>query len=100
MTIKDAPHTGARLETYRDFYLLSGIQMPPTRGHDLKQCAFNYDKHGRMMPPTRGHDLKHWYRLDICAYALMPPTRGHDLKQPVTVSPLSPLRCPPHGGTT
>ena len=32
----DAPHTGARLETYPTAVGGSETTMPPTRGHDLK----------------------------------------------------------------
>ncbi len=32
----DAPHTGARLETLLISHLILYLLMPPTRGHDLK----------------------------------------------------------------
>ena len=32
----DAPHTGARLETFSFSVFAEPEQMPPTRGHDLK----------------------------------------------------------------
>ena len=32
------------------------------------------------MPPTRGHDLKRLHPFGCCHFDMMPPTRGHDLK--------------------
>ena len=38
----DAPHTGARLETYRRQLCPPKTPMPPTRGHDLKRPVLLY----------------------------------------------------------
>ena len=77
----DAPHTGARLETYNaPVEDLKHIWMPPTRGHDLKLLAGRLGRPGKMMPPTRGHDLKLTKKVGNPNFDLMPPTRGHDLK--------------------
>ena len=34
------------------------LQMPPTRGHDLKLQSDRGPRLESQMPPTRGHDLK------------------------------------------
>ena len=56
----DAPHTGARLETFMGLPPLQKEKgMPPTRGHDLKPCTATATAAiWPRMPPTRGHDLK------------------------------------------
>ena len=55
---KDAPHTGARLETHtKNGAHAGGFLMPPTRGHDLKRCCSCSYWRICEMPPTRGHDL-------------------------------------------
>ena len=81
--IKDAPHTGARLETRSQDLRLEGRQwMPPTRGHDLKHRLPDNAWDRVEMPPTRGHDLKRDSRLQHSpGPCRMPPTRGHDLKR-------------------
>ena len=79
------------------------LEMPPTRGHDLKHRTSCSQRETAWMPPTRGHDLKlitipvgsehgdaphTGARLETRIFGKspsqgrMPPTRGHDLKQP------------------
>ena len=55
---RDAPHTGARLETVTTIKEIEAGRMPPTRGHDLKHGIQQLLQLSDMMPPTRGHDLK------------------------------------------
>ena len=54
----DAPHTGARLETFPYATTTPLSLMPPTRGHDLKHGRRQRKARWHEMPPTRGHDLK------------------------------------------
>ena len=56
--LQDAPHTGARLETYLTGSFSLMASMPPTRGHDLKLFGVGEKVLLPGMPPTRGHDLK------------------------------------------
>ncbi len=56
------------------------VQMPPTRGHDLKPYPALSSSGMAWMPPTRGHDLKLKADYIVIFYIRMPPTRGHDLK--------------------
>ena len=76
----DAPHTGARLETW-------------SHGPYPGNAASG-------MPPTRGHDLKLFIIVSSFCRNMMPPTRGHDLKPRQFPRNRALERCPPHGGTT
>ncbi len=79
-TLKDAPHTGARLETILPCLSWLNARMPPTRGHDLKLVRIVRLRIRFAMPPTRGHDLKRLSQTMPTSSIRMPPTRGHDLK--------------------
>ena len=51
----DAPHTGARLETFDTDPHLHNFRMPPTRGHDLKPpCTVGHIVVARGCPPHGG----------------------------------------------
>ena len=54
----DAPHTGARLETYGQALLYRGAKMPPTRGHDLKPQAWQCQSHAAADAPHTGARLE------------------------------------------
>ena len=76
---EDAPHTGARLETPVCKTLIAITDDAPHTGARLETRMNNrQEKPPLKMPPTRGHDLKH------CSSCTAENCDG----------------CPPHGGTT
>ena len=54
----DAPHTGARLETFRELYQYAAMVDAPHTGARLETSSYVPAWQRALMPPTRGHDLK------------------------------------------
>ena len=77
-TLRDAPHTGARLETWAEEPDSEQLDDAPHTGARLETVEDIVFSLKEGMPPTRGHDLKLFHRLRA-------RERGG---------------CPPHGGTT
>ena len=96
----DAPHTGARLETFSQSWQAQAIHDAPHTGARLETSLKAQVIQRAAMPPTRGHDLKHQLR-PACRgrQSGMPPTRGHDLKLAVACKKAKePVSDAPHTG--
>ena len=68
ITLMDAPHTGARLETHTISGIARGTQMPPTRGHDLKHPMLRKTAYKENDAPHTGARLEtqvyYWIKRD------------------------------------
>ena len=97
---RDAPHTGARLETDIDKVAALLEADAPHTGARLETRTVQTQLPTPTDAPHTGARLETERLAKIANERLMPPTRGHDLKRGARPRTSTAGRCPPHGGTT
>ena len=98
---RDAPHTGARLETsFSAAAVRTAIRCPPRRGHDLKRHASHSLPPSSTDAPHTGARLGTRRVTSSPKEKRCPPHGGTSLKLSDDISAMDQFGCPPHGGTT
>ena len=96
--LRDAPHTGARLETSPRLDSPKSIADAPHTGARLETYGSNQRVDEAGDAPHTGARLETLISAEHISYQLMPPTRGHDLKPVASTIVSTPLLDAPHTG--